>query len=98
MSSGAQCWGVWLSPSAVAEEQGPICNELYVCFVAGLKPCTEPCAGTAGQVQGKIDLDVFTEVLGPFQIIPRSVLEAGGDAVMRTLVGQLLPIFLRRFE
>lgn len=47
-------------------------------------------------MRGKINLDVFSEVLGPFNIIPRGVLEAGGDAVMGALAGQLLPIFLRR--
>ena len=43
-----------------------------------------------------MNLDVYSEVLGPFQISPRSVLEAGGNAVMHTLAGQLLPVFLRR--
>ena len=91
MLFGAEQLGAMTYLSAVAEKQGPHRDEIHC------KPAASgPCAGTAGQVRGKIDLDVFTEVLGPFQIIPRSVLEAGGDAVMRTLVGQLLPTFLRR--
>ena len=51
---------------------------------------------SAGEVQGRIDLDVYSEVLGPFKIIPRGVLEAGGNSVMGALVNNLLPLFLRR--
>ena len=51
---------------------------------------------SAAEVQGHIDLDVYSEVLGPFKIIPRGVLEAGGNTVMGALVNNLLPVFLRR--
>ena len=50
----------------------------------------------AAEVQGHIELDVYSEVLGPFRIIPRGVLEAGGNTVMSALVNNLLPVFLRR--
>ena len=36
------------------------------------------------------------QVIGPFQFMPRGVLEGSGNAVLRTLVGTLLPVFVRR--
>ncbi len=73
------------SPAAVA------CT-LY----AGHAVCESCAPFSAAEVQGHIDLDVYSEVLGPFKIIPRGVLEAGGNTVMGALVNNLLPVFLRR--
>ena len=47
-------------------------------------------------VQGEVNLQVFSEVIGPFNLMPRPVLQGGGSAVMGVLVRTLLPLFLRR--
>ncbi len=52
------------------------------------------CAGT---VHGSLDLDVWSEVIGPFRFLPRSVLEGTGNAVLGTLMSSLLPPFLKRW-
>lgn len=51
----------------------------------------------AGKVHGSLDLDVWSEVIGPFRFLPRSVLEGTGNAVLGTLISSLLPPFLNRW-
>ena len=69
-------------------------SEHLLCWTCGVQPVAAFLS--AAEVQGHIDLDVYSEVLGPFKIIPRGVLEAGGNTVMGALVNNLLPVFLRR--
>ena len=51
----------------------------------------------AHRVQGTAKLDVWSEVVAPFHLMPRGVLEASGSAVMAGLVRSLLPPFLQRY-
>lgn len=51
---------------------------------------------SAGKVHGSLDLDVWSEVIGPFRFLPRGVLESTGNTVLTTLVSSLLPPFLKR--
>jgi Protein of unknown function (DUF1997) len=50
----------------------------------------------AGQVQGHLDLEVWSEVIGPFRFMPRVFLESTGSAVLGALVRGLLPPFIGR--
>ena len=47
-------------------------------------------------LQGESELQVYSEVIGPFNLMPRAVLQGGGSAVMSALVRTLLPLFMRR--
>jgi Protein of unknown function (DUF1997) len=49
-----------------------------------------------GQVQGHLDLEVWSEVIGPFRFMPRAFLESTGSAVLGALVRGLLPPFIGR--
>lgn len=50
----------------------------------------------AGHVQGHLDLEVWSEVIGPFRFMPRGFLESTGSAVLGALVRGLLPPFIGR--
>ena len=50
----------------------------------------------AGHVQGNLDLEVWSEVIGPFRFMPRGFLESTGSAVLGALVRGLLPPFVGR--
>ena len=50
----------------------------------------------SGQVQGNLDLEVWSEVIGPFRFMPRGFLESTGSAVLGALVRGLLPPFIGR--
>ena len=54
-------------------------------------------ADPARCVQGTAKLDVWSEVVAPFHLMPRGVLEGSGSAVMAGLVRSLLPPFLQRY-
>lgn len=51
---------------------------------------------TEASVRGDLALDVFTEVLPPFDVLPRSLLEGTCNAVLGTLMSSLLPVFLKK--
>jgi Protein of unknown function (DUF1997) len=48
------------------------------------------------QITGDLELEVFTEVIPPFQMLPRSVLEGTCNAVLRSLMKTLLPKFMQK--
>ena len=48
------------------------------------------------QITGNLELEVLTEVIPPFQLLPRSVLEGTCNTVLRGLMKTLLPRFMRR--
>ena len=52
-------------------------------------------APAPGSIQGDLQLAVLTEVIPPFDLLPRSVLEGTCNAVLRGLMRTLLPLFLR---
>ena len=47
-------------------------------------------------LQGQAELTVWSEVLPPFNLMPRSALTAAGDAVMGQLMRTLLPLFMNK--
>lgn len=49
-----------------------------------------------GQVHGELDLNVWSEVIGPFLFTPRSFLEGSGNAVLGALVRSVLPPFMAK--
>lgn len=49
-----------------------------------------------GHIQGDARLDVWSEVVQPFHLMPRFMLEGTSNAVMGALVGGLLPRFMDR--
>ncbi|KAK9810001.1 hypothetical protein WJX72_003183 [[Myrmecia] bisecta] len=84
----------WVSPAAGTSSG----NE-----AAGLRAdVTElPNAGTSkpqamGEITGNTCLDVWCETIPPFNVIPRGILEATGNAVLAGLVHSLLPFFMRK--
>jgi hypothetical protein len=52
-------------------------------------------APDVSQINGNLELDVFTEVIPPFQMLPRSVLEGTCNTVLKTLMKTLLPKFMQ---
>lgn len=46
--------------------------------------------------QAHAKLEVSSEVIAPFNLMPRGVLESAGSAVMAALLRSLLPLFLRK--
>ncbi|KAH7621911.1 hypothetical protein NADE_004505 [Nannochloris sp. 'desiccata'] len=48
------------------------------------------------QINANLELEVLTEVIPPFQLLPRSVLEGTCNAVLRSLMKTLLPKFLHK--
>lgn len=52
-------------------------------------------AGSSGTIRGEAQLQVWCEVIPPFNLMPREVLVSTSNAVMHGLVGTLLPLFLR---
>lgn len=52
--------------------------------------------GEPGSITGNAQLDVWSEVIPPFHLMPREVLVATCNAVMSGLVNSLLPLFLRK--
>ena len=53
-------------------------------------------ASPFGAGQGQAELEVWSEVLPPFNVMPRSALTAAGDAVMGQLMRTLLPLFMHK--
>lgn len=54
-------------------------------------------APVRGTIFADLDLDVWCEVIPPFNLLPReSVLEPTVNAVLGTLVNGLLPVFVRK--
>ncbi|GAB4821541.1 hypothetical protein N2152v2_008587 [Parachlorella kessleri] len=49
-----------------------------------------------GQIDGDLTVEVWSEVVAPFDLLPRPFLEASCNAVVGGLVGALLPLFMRR--
>jgi len=48
------------------------------------------------QINANLELEVLTEVIPPFQLLPRSVLEGTCNTVLRRLMKSLLPKFLQK--
>lgn len=57
---------------------------------------TAPQPPVQGQMTGNTKLDVWSEVVPPFQLMPRFMLEGTSNAVMGALVSNLLPRFMER--
>lgn len=77
---------------------GPHSSMLVTCCAVTLGLCTLaniPLVDV-GQVQGHLDLEVWSEVIGPFRFMPRAFLESTGSAVLGALVRGLLPPFIGR--
>lgn len=53
-------------------------------------------AAKNASIMGDLVLDVYTEVVPPFNLLSRSVLESTCNAVLKTLTNSLFPIFVRR--
>jgi len=49
-----------------------------------------------GSMTGSASIEVFCEVIPPFQLMPRDVLEGSCNAVLGGLVKSLLPVFMRQ--
>jgi hypothetical protein len=49
-----------------------------------------------GQIMARLQMDVWSEVIPPFNLMPREVLQGGCNAVMSGLVQSLLPMFVKR--
>lgn len=47
-------------------------------------------------MQGDAELDVWSEVVQPFHLMPRFMLEGSSNAVMGALLSNLLPRFMDR--
>jgi len=52
--------------------------------------------GGPGAITASAQLDVWCEVVPPFNLMPREFLEASCNAVLATTTSLLLPVFLRR--
>ena len=50
----------------------------------------------AGEIRAKSKVDVWSEVIPPFNLMPRDVLIATCNTVMRGLMNSLLPMFVRQ--
>lgn len=57
---------------------------------------TSACKMSITHLQGDVKLDVWSEVIQPFNLMPRFVLEGTSNAVMNALVTGLLPKFMDR--
>lgn len=49
-----------------------------------------------GSITGNLELEILTEVIPPFHLMPRSVLEGTCNAVLKGVMSSLLPLFMRR--
>eukprot|EP00195_Chlamydomonas_chlamydogama_P016167 CAMPEP_0202894648 /NCGR_PEP_ID=MMETSP1392-20130828/4006_1 /ASSEMBLY_ACC=CAM_ASM_000868 /TAXON_ID=225041 /ORGANISM="Chlamydomonas chlamydogama, Strain SAG 11-48b" /LENGTH=274 /DNA_ID=CAMNT_0049579399 /DNA_START=174 /DNA_END=998 /DNA_ORIENTATION=+ len=49
-----------------------------------------------GEIVGNAQLDVWSEVIPPFNLMPRELLQSSCNVVMRGLVSTLLPLFVRK--
>ncbi len=47
-----------------------------------------------GQIQANLQMDVWCEVIPPFNMMPREVLQGSCNVVMKALVSSLLPMFV----
>lgn len=54
------------------------------------------CQMSVTHLQGDLKLDVWSEVIQPFNLMPRFALEGTSNAVMNALVTGLLPKFMDR--
>ena len=52
--------------------------------------------GAPGRIVGAATLDVWSEIIPPFNLMPRPMLEASCNVVIAGLVNSLLPLFMRR--
>lgn len=55
------------------------------------------CKLRLSNMQGDVKLDVWSEVIQPFNLMPRFALEGTSNAVMNALVTSLLPKFMERY-
>ncbi|PSC67368.1 hypothetical protein C2E20_8943 [Micractinium conductrix] len=53
-------------------------------------------AAGQGSINAMADVQVWSEVVGPFRVIPRPMLQATGNAVMGAMMKALLPVFLAK--
>jgi hypothetical protein len=67
-----------------------------MCLWAAVSLCIVCPFDKQGVVQGDARLDVWSEVVQPFHLMPRFALEGTSNAVMDALVGSLLPRFMDR--
>mmetsp|Transcript_25137 Transcript_25137/g.63764 ORF Transcript_25137/g.63764 Transcript_25137/m.63764 type:complete len:271 (-) Transcript_25137:153-965(-) len=56
----------------------------------------EPLASSPGDISGGAHLDVWCEVIPPFNLMPREVLQGTCNVVMQGLVSTLLPLFMSK--
>ena len=55
-----------------------------------------PAAVVPGEIGAAASVDVWCEVISPFHLMPRNVLESTCNTVMSGMVNTLLPVFLRQ--
>jgi hypothetical protein len=51
-----------------------------------------------GEISANLNMNVWCEVIPPFNLMPREVLQASCNAVLSGLVGSLLPFFVRKLS
>ncbi|GAX80105.1 hypothetical protein CEUSTIGMA_g7543.t1 [Chlamydomonas eustigma] len=51
-----------------------------------------------GEITANLNMNVWCEVIPPFNLMPREVLQASCNAVLSGLVGSLLPFFVRKLS
>ena len=80
----------------LAQQQQPPQREAAA--VGTLPAVVAPAAAAppCGEIHGDLQLAVWSEVIPPFHLMPRQVLEAGGNAVLSGMMATLHPVFLRR--
>jgi len=53
-------------------------------------------AGGLGSITGHLETNVLTEIIPPFHVLPRSVMQGTCNGVLRGLIRSLLPLFMRK--
>ncbi|KAI7843187.1 hypothetical protein COHA_003170 [Chlorella ohadii] len=95
----------WHSPAASSGSSGSNGNgsgaaAINGCASGSVNGSSSSGGGSGAPGQGSIsaqaEVQVWSEVVGPFQAIPRGILQGTGNAVMGALMNALLPIFLRK--
>lgn len=54
-------------------------------------------AGGEGEITGRLSVEVWAEVVPPFHLLPRGVVEGTCNAVMGAAIKALLPLFMSRW-
>jgi len=65
-------------------------------FVTELTWAPALAPGGQGSITGDLEVEVLTEVVSPFDLLPRDVLEGTCNGVLRGLIRSLLPLFMKK--